>query len=151
MINIQQQKPISKQQQKQKYQQHFQHPHPQQHQQQKQRHLSHHQHPQKYSHHYHYHHPHHQEQFYHFSSKEIVLIFKQILHSHTNILRWNLLTIFLLCNCIVSAFEPDFVIPLENVTVAQGRDATFTCVVNNLGGHRVSGDSGTPAKVCNRF
>lgn len=51
----------------------------------------------------------------------------------------------------VSAFEPDFVIPLENVTVAQGRDATFTCVVNNLGGHRVSGDSGTPAKVCNRF
>uniref|UniRef100_A0A1B0AX54 Ig-like domain-containing protein n=1 Tax=Glossina palpalis gambiensis TaxID=67801 RepID=A0A1B0AX54_9MUSC len=45
----------------------------------------------------------------------------------------------------VSAFEPDFVIPLENVTVAQGRDATFTCVVNNLGGHRVSGDS-TPAR-----
>ncbi|KAL9885381.1 dpr-interacting protein beta isoform 2-T7 [Glossina fuscipes fuscipes] len=38
----------------------------------------------------------------------------------------------------VSAFEPDFVIPLENVTVAQGRDATFTCVVNNLGGHRVA-------------
>ncbi|KAI8124212.1 Protein CEPU-1 [Lucilia cuprina] len=175
MINIQQQKPISKQQQKQKYQQHFQHPHPQQHQLQRQQHLSNHQHPKKHSHHYHYHHPQHQEQFYHFSSKEIVLIFKQIIHSHTNILRWNLLTIFLLCNCIdfcisnkisshtsystlntgssssssssVSAFEPDFVIPLENVTVAQGRDATFTCVVNNLGGHRVSGDSGTPAKV----
>lgn len=34
----------------------------------------------------------------------------------------------------VSAFEPDFVFPLENVTVAQGRDAVFTCVVNNLGG-----------------
>ncbi|XP_023159251.1 uncharacterized protein LOC111591777, partial [Ceratitis capitata] len=43
----------------------------------------------------------------------------------------------------VGAFEPDFVFPLENVTVAQGRDATFTCVVNNLGGHRVSGDSAT--------
>ncbi|XP_046803262.1 neurotrimin isoform X2 [Lucilia cuprina] len=164
MINIQQQKPIRKQQQKQKYQQNF--PHPQQHQLQRQQHLSNHQHPQKHSHHYHYHHPQHQEQFYHFSSKEIVLIFKQIIHSHTNILRWKLLTIFLLCNCIdfcisnkisshtsystlntgssssssssVSAFEPDFVIPLENVTVAQGRDATFTCVVNNLGGHRVA-------------
>ena len=46
-----------------------------------------------------------------------------------------------------SAFEPDFVFPLENVTVAQGRDATFTCVVNNLGGYRVSGETGTPARV----
>jgi len=44
------------------------------------------------------------------------------------------------------------VIPLENVTIAQGRDATFTCVVNNLGGHRVSGDgSSAPAKVCIGF
>jgi hypothetical protein len=46
-----------------------------------------------------------------------------------------------------SAFEPDFVFPLENVTVAQGRDATFTCVVNNLGGYRVSGETGSPARV----
>ncbi|XP_058812422.1 lachesin-like isoform X2 [Topomyia yanbarensis] len=38
----------------------------------------------------------------------------------------------------VAAFEPDFVYPLENVTVAKGRDATFTCVVNNLGGYRVA-------------
>ncbi|XP_049311976.1 neurotrimin isoform X2 [Bactrocera dorsalis] len=62
--------------------------------------------------------------------------------------RWQLLVAFLICNCIdisisnqistVGAFEPDFVFPLENVTVAQGRDATFTCVVNNLGGHRVA-------------
>ncbi|XP_068917268.1 lachesin-like isoform X5 [Tenebrio molitor] len=29
----------------------------------------------------------------------------------------------------VSGFEPDFLYPLENITVAQGRDATFTCVV----------------------
>lgn len=53
-------------------------------------------------------------------------------------------------NCVsgvVSGFEPDFLYPLENVTVAQGRDATFTCVVNNLGGYRVSGDSST-ARVC---
>lgn len=48
---------------------------------------------------------------------------------------------------VVSGFEPDFLYPLENVTVAQGRDATFTCVVNNLGGYRVSGDPST-ARVC---
>lgn len=47
----------------------------------------------------------------------------------------------------VGAFEPDFVFPLENVTIPQGRDATFTCVVNNLGGYRVSGDSAS-ARVC---
>lgn len=41
---------------------------------------------------------------------------------------------------IAAAFEPDFVFPLENITISQGRDATFTCVVNNLGGYRVSGD-----------
>uniref|UniRef100_A0A1I8P3Y2 Ig-like domain-containing protein n=1 Tax=Stomoxys calcitrans TaxID=35570 RepID=A0A1I8P3Y2_STOCA len=129
--------------------------------------------------------------------QQIVVNFKQIINAHLNIIRWNFLVIFLLCNCIdfcisnkiyshitsspystrrgsagphsmasssssssslsslsssftsgssslltsqsaVSAFEPDFVIPLENVTVAQGRDATFTCVVNNLGGHRVA-------------
>ncbi|XP_015836845.1 protein amalgam isoform X1 [Tribolium castaneum] len=43
----------------------------------------------------------------------------------------------------VSGFEPDFLYPLENITVPQGRDATFTCVVNNLGGYRVSGDLAT--------
>ncbi|CAH1103656.1 unnamed protein product [Psylliodes chrysocephalus] len=47
---------------------------------------------------------------------------------------------------VVPAFEPDFLYPLENLTVAQGRDATFTCVVNNLGGYRVSGDL-TTARV----
>lgn len=50
----------------------------------------------------------------------------------------------------VSGFEPDFLVPLENVTIAQGRDATFTCVVNNLGGYRVSGDPAT-ARVCINF
>ncbi|XP_058977736.1 cell adhesion molecule DSCAML1 [Musca domestica] len=70
--------------------------------------------------------------------QQIAVNLKQIINAHLNIIRWHFLVIFLLCNCIVSAFEPDFVIPLENVTVAQGRDATFTCVVNNLGGHRVA-------------
>ncbi|XP_033342161.1 lachesin isoform X2 [Megalopta genalis] len=39
---------------------------------------------------------------------------------------------------IVTGLGPDFVYPLENVTIPQGRDATFTCVVNNLGGYRVA-------------
>ncbi|XP_031843286.1 lachesin [Nomia melanderi] len=42
---------------------------------------------------------------------------------------------------IVTGLEPDFEYPLENVTIPQGRDATFTCVVNNLGGYRVSPSS----------
>ncbi|XP_073957603.1 dpr-interacting protein beta isoform X1 [Choristoneura fumiferana] len=46
-------------------------------------------------------------------------------------------------NFIALGLEPDFLYPLENVTIAQGRDAMFTCVVNNLGGYRVSGDSAT--------
>lgn len=41
----------------------------------------------------------------------------------------------------VTGLEPDFSYPLENVTIPQGRDATFTCVVNNLGGYRVSPSS----------
>ncbi|XP_050666276.1 lachesin-like [Leptidea sinapis] len=41
-------------------------------------------------------------------------------------------------NFIALGLEPDFLYPLENVTIAQGRDATFTCVVNNLGGYRVA-------------
>lgn len=56
----------------------------------------------------------------------------------------------LFLSILVNAFEPDFVFPLENVTISQGRDATFTCVVNNLGGYRVSGE-GTPARVCISF
>ncbi|KAJ9600034.1 hypothetical protein L9F63_009651, partial [Diploptera punctata] len=47
---------------------------------------------------------------------------------------------------IALGFEPDFLYPLENVTIAQGRDAMFTCVVNNLGGYRVSADV-APARV----
>lgn len=35
-----------------------------------------------------------------YSRKEIKIIFKQIINLHTHILKWNLLTIFLLCNCI---------------------------------------------------
>ncbi|XP_041975631.1 lachesin isoform X1 [Aricia agestis] len=54
-----------------------------------------------------------------------------------------LLLAILHVNFIALGLEPDFLYPLENVTIAQGRDATFTCVVNNLGGYRVSGDSAT--------
>jgi hypothetical protein len=37
----------------------------------------------------------------------------------------------------VLAFKPGFVSPLENMTVAAGRSAQFTCVVKHLGGHKV--------------
>ncbi|XP_066586335.1 lachesin-like [Prorops nasuta] len=42
---------------------------------------------------------------------------------------------------IVTGLVPDFLHPMKNVTIPQGRDATFTCVVNNLGGYRVSPSS----------
>ena len=32
---------------------------------------------------------------------------------------------------------PTFIGQLQNVTVSEGRDATFTCSVTNLGGHKV--------------
>lgn len=48
---------------------------------------------------------------------------------------------------VALGLEPDFLYPLENVTIPQGRDAIFTCVVNNLGGYRVSADL-APARVC---
>lgn len=38
----------------------------------------------------------------------------------------------------VQSFEPQFLEPLQNVTVTEGREATFTCVVDHLGGYRVA-------------
>lgn len=35
-------------------------------------------------------------------------------------------------------FQPEFAEPLDNLTVAVGRDATFRCLVQHLGGYRVS-------------
>ncbi|CAH2050269.1 unnamed protein product, partial [Iphiclides podalirius] len=35
------------------------------------------------------------------------------------------------------AFQPEFAEPLSNLTVTLGRDATFRCLVQNLGGYRV--------------
>ena len=40
----------------------------------------------------------------------------------------------------VDASLPEFIYPIDNITVAAGRDAQFTCVVNNLEGHKVSGN-----------
>ena len=36
---------------------------------------------------------------------------------------------------------PTFIEHLEKVTVSQGREATFTCTVTHLGGHRVSSEA----------
>lgn len=36
------------------------------------------------------------------------------------------------------AFQPEFVAPIANLTVPLGRDALFTCLVEHLGGYRVS-------------
>ena len=38
----------------------------------------------------------------------------------------------------VRASPPEFIYPIDNITVAAGREAQFTCVVNNLEGHKVA-------------
>lgn len=35
-------------------------------------------------------------------------------------------------------FQPEFAEPIVNISVAIGRDATFTCHVKHLGGYRVN-------------
>lgn len=34
--------------------------------------------------------------------------------------------------------SPEFIYPIDNITVASGREASFTCVVNKLQGHKVA-------------
>ena len=41
---------------------------------------------------------------------------------------------------------PKFIGQLQNVTVSEGRDATFTCSVTNLGGHKVITSNSCPCK-----
>lgn len=55
----------------------------------------------------------------------------------------DLITINLMCDSCsglgqTTEQEPEFLQPLDNLTVSQGRDVSFTCVVNNLGQYRVS-------------
>lgn len=39
---------------------------------------------------------------------------------------------------VVVSFQPEFLEAVNNISVAVGRDATFTCHVKHLGGYRVS-------------
>ncbi|XP_063548659.1 lachesin-like [Cydia strobilella] len=55
---------------------------------------------------------------------------------------WSLylLAVFMLgldSKLVGQAFQPEFVEPITNLTVAIGRNATFRCLVQNLGGYRV--------------
>ncbi|KAJ8736436.1 hypothetical protein PYW08_007092 [Mythimna loreyi] len=55
---------------------------------------------------------------------------------------WSLylLAIFMLgldSKLVGQAFQPEFAEPLMNLTIPIGRDATFRCLVQNLGGYRV--------------
>ena len=38
---------------------------------------------------------------------------------------------------LVDGSGPEFIYPIDNITVAAGRNALFTCVVNKLEGHKV--------------
>ena len=41
------------------------------------------------------------------------------------------------CLILGECDTPEFIYPIDNITVAAGRDAHFTCVVNKLQGHKV--------------
>lgn len=44
-------------------------------------------------------------------------------------------------NIQATELQPEFLAPLNNFTVTQGRDISFTCVVNDLGKYQVSANS----------
>jgi hypothetical protein len=49
---------------------------------------------------------------------------------------WHLILCSVLCAGV--AFQPEFTELIGNITVPVGRDATFQCMVMNLGGYKVS-------------
>ncbi|XP_071547152.1 neurotrimin-like isoform X2 [Panulirus ornatus] len=58
-------------------------------------------------------------------------------HHHHHLLLLHI-ALTLLMTTTVQSLEPQFLEPLQNVTVTEGREATFTCVVDHLGGYRVA-------------
>nr|XP_029715197.1 protein amalgam-like [Aedes albopictus] len=63
---------------------------------------------------------------------------------HINFVELKLLLNILFVAMLVNGYgsqsetQPEFLAPLDNLTVTQGRDVSFTCVVNNLGQYRVA-------------
>ena len=49
----------------------------------------------------------------------------------------DIFILYIFTGASVFAEMPKFIGNLQNVTVPEGRDATFTCSVTNLGGHKV--------------
>ena len=56
------------------------------------------------------------------------------------LLRWNISNVIRhkIFHSEAMGSTPKFLGELQNVTVSMGREATFTCTVTRLGGHRVS-------------
>ena len=57
---------------------------------------------------------------------------------HQFVLSPDPVTYKIISSLSVMASTPEFIYPIDNMTVAAGREASFTCVVNNLGGHKVA-------------
>lgn len=62
-----------------------------------------------------------------------------------------LLLLYYFTGHVVVDPEPEFLAPLENHTVSQGRDVYFTCVVNHLGQYKVLGAGRPATSVKGRF
>ena len=63
-----------------------------------------------------------------------------ILKHNIILLRWNISNVIVhkIFHSEAMGSTPKFLGELQNVTVSMGREATFTCTVTRLGGHRVS-------------
>lgn len=54
-------------------------------------------------------------------------------------IKFSLLNIFIIGHShSIDDLSPVFVAPVENLTVTQGRDVQFTCIVDDLGSYKVS-------------
>lgn len=67
----------------------------------------------------------------------LLSVFDHFLNYSLTIVQEKKICLFIIFTEIHS-FQPEFVEGISNVSVAVGRDATFTCHVRHLGGYRVS-------------
>lgn len=67
-------------------------------------------------------------------NQNTTISFRSTIYIYTILFRLDCFIFF----AVVFTFQPEFAQPIQNISVAVGRDATFTCHVRHLGGYRVS-------------
>ena len=70
----------------------------------------------------------------------IIILSNLVEKGKGNSSQFFIIIFFLFNKCLIlgECDTPEFIYPIDNITVAAGRDAHFTCVVNKLQGHKVT-------------